>query len=71
MDITIYKHEMDLKLYINLHSMLKNTLPENKIKKSIKRQFNYVSKYNVQAIYNKKILYLNKGRIIKMMTHNN
>jgi len=33
--------------------MLKNTLQKKK-KKSIKKKFNYESKYNAQVLYNKK-----------------
>jgi hypothetical protein len=40
--------------------MLKNTLQKKKKNVSIEKQFNYVSKYNAQAIYNKNIIYLNK-----------
>jgi len=42
---------MDLKLQIDLHSMLKNTLQKKEV--STKRHLNYESKYNAQVIYNK------------------
>jgi len=51
---------MDLKLYIDLHSMLKNKLQKKKFKVFIKRQFNYESKYNAKLFITSIFLYVNK-----------